>query len=153
MPSSARQRRVRAGRSASLERSALCADCPAVLGLAAPSPNSLRSLRSLHSNNRDESVEFTRRLKTAVRVTDSVARLAGDEFVVILDAIHAGAEAERVARKIMLAVREAVAIGAAPRQVTTSIGVALFNGEATSKSAGRDRHSVARAARPLARIS
>ncbi len=50
-----RQRRVGAGRSASLERSsAERADCPAVLGLAAASPNSLRSLRSLRSNSGDE---------------------------------------------------------------------------------------------------
>ncbi len=43
-----RQRRVGAGRGASLERSsAERADCPAVLGLAAASPNSLRSLCAL----------------------------------------------------------------------------------------------------------
>jgi len=50
-----RQRRVGAGRGASLERSsAERADCPAVLGLAAASPNSLRSLRSLRSDSGDE---------------------------------------------------------------------------------------------------
>ena len=49
------QRRVRAGRSASLERSTLRFDCPAMLGLVAASHNSLRSLRSLRSNTCDES--------------------------------------------------------------------------------------------------
>jgi hypothetical protein len=38
-----------------MSRSTLRADCPAMLGLVAPSRNSLRSLRSLHSNKRDES--------------------------------------------------------------------------------------------------
>ena len=53
-----RQRRVGAGRGASLERSsAERADCPAVLGLAAASPNSLRSLRSLRSDSGDEHVD------------------------------------------------------------------------------------------------
>ena len=55
MHRSARQRHVRAGRSASLERSSLRADCPAMLGLVAPSHNSLRSLRSLRSDTCDES--------------------------------------------------------------------------------------------------
>jgi hypothetical protein len=50
----ARQRRGRAGRGASLRRSPLRADCPAVRGLVATSRNSLRSLRSLRSNSRDE---------------------------------------------------------------------------------------------------
>ena len=50
-----RQRRVRAVVGASLERSALRADSPAVLGFVVPSQNSLRSLRSLRSDNRDES--------------------------------------------------------------------------------------------------
>jgi len=40
------QRRGWAGRGARLRRSALRSDCPAMLGLAAPSRNSLRSLRS-----------------------------------------------------------------------------------------------------------
>ena len=52
---SARQRGGWAGRGASMRRSALRADSPAVLGLVAPSRNSLRSLRSLRSNRRDES--------------------------------------------------------------------------------------------------
>ena len=52
---SARQRREQAGLRASLERSALRSDCPAMLGLVAPSQISLRSLRSLRSNNCDES--------------------------------------------------------------------------------------------------
>ena len=55
MPASARQSCTRAGLRASLERSALHADCPAVLGLVAAPQNSLRSLCSLHSNSCDES--------------------------------------------------------------------------------------------------
>jgi hypothetical protein len=50
----------RAGRSASLVRSTLRFDFPVLLGLAAPSQNSLRSLRSLRSNNCDESVDDSR---------------------------------------------------------------------------------------------
>jgi len=56
MPAWGRQSRVRAGRGASRRRPARCAGFPAMLGLMAPSPNSLRSLRSLRSNSGAESV-------------------------------------------------------------------------------------------------
>ena len=102
--------------------------------------------------------EFARRLKATVRVTDSVARLAGDEFVIILDTVQTAAEAEQVARKIVLAVHDAFVIDGTARKITTSIGVALFDSDATTpselmahadaalyqaKSAGRDGYSVA----------
>jgi len=56
----ARQRHARAGCGASPRRSARCADSPAMLGLAAPSPNSLRDLRSLRSDSVDESEDEAR---------------------------------------------------------------------------------------------
>ena len=74
--------------------------------------------------------EFARRLKDCVRVTDSVARLAGDEFVIILEGVHNSAEAEQVAGKIVLAVRDAFVIDTQLLNVTTSIGVALVEGDA-----------------------
>lgn len=111
--------------------------------------------------------EFARRLRQTVRATDSVARLAGDEFVIVLEGIRAAAEAEHVARKIVLAVRDDFLIDAATHKITTSIGVALFEGDATgpgelmaradtalyeAKSAGRDGYSVAQPHRPLLRV-
>ena len=54
------QRRTRAVCGASARRSALRADCPPMLGLVAPSQNSLRSLRSLRSDSRDESEDDAR---------------------------------------------------------------------------------------------
>ena len=51
---------ARAGYCAQHRRSALRADSPAMLGLAAPSQNSLRALRALRSDNRDESEDNSR---------------------------------------------------------------------------------------------
>ncbi|MES2100405.1 MAG: diguanylate cyclase [Pseudomonadota bacterium] len=111
--------------------------------------------------------EFARRLKQTVRATDTVARLAGDEFVIILDALRGAAEAELVARKILQAVRDDFLIDGGTRRVTTSIGVALFEGDAATpaelmaradaalyaaKGAGRNGYSVARGAAPLALV-
>ncbi len=74
-------------------------------------------------------VEYAKRLKAGVRSTDTVARLAGDEFVVVLENLHMREDAVATARKIVQQV------GSAPFQlegrslhVTTSIGVAFHRG-------------------------
>lgn len=70
-------------------------------------------------------VEFARRLKNCVRKTDTVARLAGDEFVVILEGMHAAEEATVVARKIIQAMEPVFEIAGTGRKITTSIGIAI----------------------------
>ncbi|CAN7437372.1 diguanylate cyclase domain-containing protein [Rhizobacter sp. LjRoot28] len=69
--------------------------------------------------------EFADRLRACVRVTDTVARLAGDEFVVLLEGLNVGVEAEGVARKIISSMTTPVMVGAMPLNVTTSIGVVV----------------------------
>ena len=69
--------------------------------------------------------EFAKRLQANVRQVDLVARLAGDEFVVILEGLHSSAEAAAVARKIVDAAAQPMHIDGRPLQVTTSIGVAF----------------------------
>ena len=69
--------------------------------------------------------EFADRLRASVRVTDTVARLAGDEFVVILEGLNVAQEAEGVAGKIITAMVEPIAVAHVPLNVTTSIGVVV----------------------------
>lgn len=69
--------------------------------------------------------EFARRLTVGVRATDTPARLSGDEFVVILEEIGARVEAERIAAKIVEAMRTPFCTSAGLVQVSTSVGVAL----------------------------
>ncbi|APX94248.1 sensor domain-containing diguanylate cyclase [Halomonas sp. 1513] len=69
--------------------------------------------------------EIARRLRHAVRRTDHVARLAGDEFVVLLEGIGAG-DALAFAEKLVARVTAPVRLGDAQAKVSTSIGVALF---------------------------
>ncbi len=45
--------------------------------------------------------EVAARLVTAVRATDTVARLAGDEFVVVLESLRSAAEAKPVVQKVL----------------------------------------------------
>jgi diguanylate cyclase (GGDEF)-like protein/PAS domain S-box-containing protein len=71
--------------------------------------------------------EFAKRLLANVRQVDLVARLAGDEFVVILEALRHPDEAVGVAEKIVQAIAQAMDLKdlqGQPLVVTTSIGIA-----------------------------
>ena len=70
-------------------------------------------------------VEFASRLKQAVRSTDVVARLAGDEFVIIFEHVDSQAELARLGQKIIDRVRAPFRLDSAALAVTTSIGIAL----------------------------
>jgi diguanylate cyclase (GGDEF)-like protein len=70
-----------------------------------------------------------RRLTTAVRESDTVGRLGGDEFLVILPDIEGARETALVAVKMLAAVAEAVADEAA---LSASIGIALYPQDAPS---------------------
>ncbi len=71
-------------------------------------------------------VEFARRLQASVRDVDTVARLAGDEFVVILENLHAQADALMVAEKILNTIREPFQLTHSTVNVSSSIGVAVY---------------------------
>jgi diguanylate cyclase (GGDEF)-like protein/PAS domain S-box-containing protein len=103
--------------------------------------------------------EFGTRLRHQVRVTDVVARLGGDEFVVLVEGIKGIDELEALAEKIVAAVRSPIFFEGRPVPITTSVGVALYEGGGESsaellegadralyaaKREGRDRFSVAR---------
>jgi diguanylate cyclase (GGDEF)-like protein/PAS domain S-box-containing protein len=72
--------------------------------------------------------EFAQRLAACVRVTDTPARLAGDEFVVLLEDVKGADEAERIGAKIVDAIRRPFATGAGDLGVTASVGIALVRG-------------------------
>ena len=82
-----------------------------------------------HGAGDDVLKEFASRLVGSVRATDTVARLAGDEFVIIFEQLHRADEAAQLAQKIIEAVRVDFIIGGAPLHITTSIGVALLSAD------------------------
>ncbi|MBC7503191.1 MAG: PAS domain-containing protein [Herminiimonas sp.] len=69
-------------------------------------------------------VEFGARLAMAVRQTDTVARLAGDEFIVVLEGLKVADEARHVAEKIVDVMREPFRLPDQVVQVGVSIGCA-----------------------------
>ncbi|MCU1738366.1 MULTISPECIES: PAS domain S-box protein [unclassified Pseudomonas] len=67
------------------------------------------------------------RLKTCLRETDAVFRLAGDEFTAVVEGQFGGTQdAEQLAKKLIQLINEPVLIGAATVQVGVSIGIAVF---------------------------
>ncbi|VXB04234.1 sensor domain-containing diguanylate cyclase [Massilia sp. 9I] len=73
--------------------------------------------------------QFGERLAQGVRKTDMVARLAGDEFVVVLEMLSDAAHAEDTARKLLERLKEPFLLRSATVKVGASIGVALHRPE------------------------
>ncbi|WP_051379029.1 GGDEF domain-containing protein [Derxia gummosa] len=101
--------------------------------------------------------EFGRRLRACVRAGDTVARLAGDEFVVALEGLGSAEGAERVAQAIVLAMREPMRVDGNELVVGTSIGIALAAGAITPEvllaDADRALYEVKRAGRGSWRVA
>ncbi len=102
--------------------------------------------------------EFAARLIASVRASDTVARLAGDEFVIVFEQVANAEEAARLAGKIVDAMHAPFTLDGAPRHVSTSIGLALHEGDDetpaalvaradsalyTAKRNGRDGYAIA----------
>lgn len=69
--------------------------------------------------------EVAKRLRDNTRATDTVARLSGDEFTVLLNHIESPEDLLHLVEKIRLALQIPVAVGATQILVTPSIGIAL----------------------------
>jgi diguanylate cyclase (GGDEF)-like protein/PAS domain S-box-containing protein len=70
--------------------------------------------------------EVAERLGHCVREEDTVARLSGDEFVVLLAGLHDVQDAALVAEKIVTTVAEPCQIADRELRVSPSIGIAIF---------------------------
>ena len=70
--------------------------------------------------------EVAERLARCVRDGDTVARLSGDEFVVLLASLHDAQDAALVAAKIVRTISEPCLISGKELHVSLSIGIAIF---------------------------
>ncbi|MBS0448782.1 MAG: EAL domain-containing protein [Proteobacteria bacterium] len=78
----------------------------------------------------------TERIRASLRSTDLVARFGGDEFMALLPRLAAPprhrADAEEVARKLLVAIEAPVQAEGRPISVTPSVGIALYPGDGQS---------------------
>jgi diguanylate cyclase (GGDEF)-like protein/PAS domain S-box-containing protein len=101
-----------------------------VLGLAYLDIDRFKAINDTWGHGVGDEVlkEFAQRLAGCVRVTDTPARLAGDEFVVLLEDVKGMEEAERIGAKIVDVIRRPFKTGAGELAVTASVGIALVHG-------------------------
>ncbi|HZP04202.1 MAG TPA: EAL domain-containing protein [Terracidiphilus sp.] len=70
-------------------------------------------------------IEVAQRIRAAVRARDTIARVGGDEFILLADASEP-ADAASLASKLILAIQKPYAIGGHDCQVTVSVGITLY---------------------------
>lgn len=83
-------------------------------------------------------IEVARRLKSCVREEDTVARMGGDEFIVVLNELssdqnEAAIHAELVAEKIRSELSRDYQLGDTEYHTSSSIGIVLFRGHLESR--------------------
>jgi len=101
-------------------------------------------------------VEAARRIRRCVREGDTVARMGGDEFTVVLSELHDGEHLERIVQTLLREMAALFQIGGEQVYVSASIGITTYPRDATevealfknadqalyaAKGAGRNRFS------------
>ncbi|NQY89102.1 MAG: EAL domain-containing protein [Colwellia sp.] len=79
-------------------------------------------------------VEVSRRLSGLLRADDTVARIGGDEFVVLLETFKGTQHLGRIAQKIISAVEQPVLLQENQVSIGASIGIALYPEDASDSS-------------------
>lgn len=69
---------------------------------------------------------FARRLEASVRDVDTVSRIGGDEFVILLAGLNSTATAALIAKKILTELGKPFELGMTTLTCTSSIGIAMF---------------------------
>jgi diguanylate cyclase (GGDEF)-like protein/PAS domain S-box-containing protein len=75
------------------------------------------------------------RLQTSLREEDSIARMGGDEFTILLADLKTPDDAAKIAQKVLDTVAQPLRIDNTELFVTTSIGIALFPSDGDSAEA------------------
>jgi diguanylate cyclase (GGDEF)-like protein len=70
--------------------------------------------------------EVSRRLSGLIRTTDTVARIGGDEFVMLVTSIHHGDDARGLANRAVEVLQEPVRIAQVDVHTSPSIGIAFY---------------------------
>lgn len=70
-------------------------------------------------------VQFADRLRQAVRSTDTVARIAGDEFVIVFEHLDTAHDVNLLGQKVIAAMKAPFNVNGKALEVSASIGIAL----------------------------
>lgn len=70
--------------------------------------------------------EMSKRLKNALRSTDTVARLSGDEFIILVEGVTEKADIEKVAKHIVKQFESPFVYDHTSHQITCSMGISIY---------------------------
>jgi len=79
-------------------------------------------------------VSLAKRIKNILRKDDIVARIGGDEFVIILEPLKAREDAVMMAENILSVIREPIQVQNYHLNTTASIGIAIYPDDGVEKS-------------------
>lgn len=79
--------------------------------------------------------EVASRLTAGVRTCDTVARMGGDEFMVVMEGIENSKDAGQVANKLLMLLSEPIVIDDLQLNVTASIGISFYPEDGDSADA------------------
>ena len=82
--------------------------------------------------------EVARRIQDMIRPGDTVARIGGDEFVVIINGMVRRGDAVLAARRLRRAIAKPIKLGSDSTVVTTSLGIAVAEGHESPEDLLRD---------------
>jgi diguanylate cyclase (GGDEF)-like protein len=71
-------------------------------------------------------LEVCRRVRQQLRRSDTLARLSGDEFVVLLEQLQDAQAAQQTAQRVVAAFREPAQLGSLSLTLSVSLGIALY---------------------------
>lgn len=74
-------------------------------------------------------VTVARRLETCVRTTDRVCRTGGDEFMLVLEGPGHTDEITRIGERVIQAMKTPYELDGKPVQISSSVGVAVYDGQ------------------------
>ena len=86
-----------------------------------------KQVNDLHGHDEGDELlcQFAARIRDTVRKTDTVGRLAGDEFVVILEMLDSAASAQETADKLRPVLQQPFVLKSATVTLSASIGIAI----------------------------
>ncbi len=110
--------------------------------------NGFKAVNDSHGHDIGDQLlqEVALRLKDCLRDSDTIARIGGDEFTVLLSKISSAAAIDRVRDKIHQAIEQPIEIGNNALSVSASIGAAIYpdhgeNAEQLLRHADREMYS------------
>jgi diguanylate cyclase (GGDEF)-like protein len=98
------------------------------LGLLMVDVDRFKEVNDVHGHLVGDHVlcELAKRISGPVRMTDTVARIGGDEFIVLLPDLRSPEEASSLAERIVTSASVPIDIGPAHIPMTVSVGVSTY---------------------------